>query len=57
MHVGLKNFWTHIRVRRKKNLFRIETLLVLWDDLLMIGESGPKEKGEFKVTDAAGTAG
>lgn len=55
--MGLKNFWTHIRVRRKKNLFRIETLLVLWDDLLMIEESGPKEKGELKVTDAAGTAG
>lgn len=55
--MGPKNFWTHIRVRRKENLFRIETLLVLWDDLLMIGESGPKEKGEFKVTDAAGTAG
>ena len=43
MHVGQKkNFQTQIRVKRKKSLLRIETLLLLQrDDFLVIRESLP----------------
>ena len=34
-----KNFWTRIRVKRKKSLLRIEMLLVQQDNFLTIKES------------------
>ena len=37
--VGRKNFWTRIRVKRKKSLLRIEMLLVQQDNFLTIKES------------------
>lgn len=41
---GWKNFQTHSKVERKKNLLRLEMLLAQWDGFLIVRESRPQWK-------------